>query len=195
MKLQTAKHSEQFMQYFTPELFVRFNSTDEDVANEADEAWETAVLEYRKHLDSIRDGMTSQVRKLTDLCLHDAELLAFDQNVEPTFSAPFEPLGSFPLWSAMAILSVKQDSKIVTLMYLLWDRVRERSSQPDWPFSKRRTHWLYDEIDTVDNHPGAFVHRILLSDGRVLEIPFVSVITHGIPLTPTTENELSMQSV
>jgi len=38
--------------------------------------------------------------------------------------------------------------------------------------------WLYDEVDLMNDHRGPFVHRILLSTGITLEIPFVSVIIH-----------------
>jgi hypothetical protein len=192
MKHRNAKPSEQIMRFFTPELFVRFNSPDEDEADEANEAWETALLEYREHLDAIRDRMPSQVRKLAELCLHDAELLACEQAVEPLFP-PVEPFGPHPLWSALAILSVNHDRKIVSLIYILWDRVREYPSPQNWPFSKLRTHWLYDEVDLTSNDRGMFLHRVLLSDGRVLEIPFMSAVVHK-PISPPSEGEVLRHS-
>ncbi len=85
----------------------------------------------------------------------------------------------------MAVLSVRQDGQVVSLIYLLWDRVRESVAPADWPLSRERPHWLYDEIDVAPDRPGAFVHRVLLSDGRVLEVPFLSVVAHGVPLGPT----------
>lgn len=182
------------MRFFTPELYARFNSPDDGVADDADEAWERALNEYRDHLNAIRDRMTSPVRKLADLCLHDAELLAFDEVIEPAFSFPYEPFGPYPHWSAMVIISLKQDGRIVTLIYLVWDRVREHPAPQDWPFSKARTHWLYDEIDAAEGRRGMFTHRILFSDGRVLDVPFTSVIVHGLPLVPPTENVKTRQS-
>jgi len=169
------------MRFFTPELVARFNSADDAEADQADEAWEKAIAAYRKHLDSMRDRMPSQVRKLTELCLHDADLLACDQEVGPHFPFPFEPFP--PFWTAMAIVSVKQEDQIVSLIYLLWDRMREYPASEDWSFSKAGTHWLYDEVD-VAGHRGAFLHRALLSDGRVLEIPFLTVFIHELPLMP-----------
>lgn len=171
------------MRFFTPELYVRFNSSDEEEADRANEAWEKALVDYRKHLDSIQDRVPSQVRKLADLCLHDAELLACEQPVEPLPSFQVEPFGH-PFWFAMAILSLRQDGQIVSLIYMLWDRIREYPPPENWPFSKLRTHWLYDEVDlTTTQRGGQFLHRILLSDGRVLEVPFVSAIRHSLPLS------------
>lgn len=176
------------MRFFTPELYVRFNSSDDEEADRANEAWETALSEYREHLDGLRDRMPSQVRKLAELCLHDAELLACEQAVEPHFPIPpFEPFGMPPFWSALAIVSAKQDDKIASLIYLLWDRIREYPSPEGWPFSKARTHWLYDEVDLASGQRGAFLHRVLLSDGRVLEIPFVSVFVQSLPMSPPAE--------
>jgi hypothetical protein len=171
------------MRFFTPELYARFNSADEDEADDANEAWEAALARYRNHLDGIRDRMPSQVRKLAELDLHDAEFLGCDQEVGPLVPAPSEAFPQ-PVWSAVAILSVKQDDTIVSLIYLLWDRVREYPAAADWPFSKARTHWLYDEVDLAPDPRGMFLHRVLLSDGRVLEIPFASAIIHSLSLAP-----------
>src|SRR6516165_611482 len=191
MKPQTSRPSESIMRFFTPELYLRFNSSDDEKADRANEAWEAALSEYRRHLDGIRDHMPSQVRKLADLCLHDAELLACEQAVEPHFPFPFEPFGMPPFWSALAIVSVKQDDKIASLIYLLWDRIREYPSPEGWPFSKAHTHWLYDEIDFASGRGGAFLHRVLLSDGRGLEIPFVSVFVQNLPLSPPAESKMN----
>jgi hypothetical protein len=51
-----------------------------------------------------------------------------------------------------------------------------QSSPPEGWVSSSPHQWLYDEVDEDPNSAsGAFVHRILFSDGRVLEIPFRSV--------------------
>ena len=127
--------------------------------------------------DAIRDQMPSQVRKLAELCLHDAELLAFEQ-AEP----------------ATAILSLKQNDSIVSIIYHLSGDVQDNTPTPDWPFSKRRVHWLYDEIDVGANRAAKFEHRILFSDGRVLAIPFTSVIVHVVALPQSHESDTPRQS-
>ena len=186
MKHPTATPSEPIMRFFTPELYTRFNSSDDSVADHANEAWENALQEYRRHLDAIRDQMPSQVRTVADLNLHDAELLGFEQDVQSAFPFP-EPSSATPRWSAVAILSLRQDAVMRSLIYVLWDRVREHPAEDDWPFSKSRKHWLYDELDVVPGRPGLFRHRVLFSDGGVTEIPFVSVITSNVTL-PAAED-------
>jgi hypothetical protein len=184
MKHQTAKPSEPIMRFFTPELYVRFNSADEDEANQANEAWEAAVFAYRKHLDDIRERLPSQVRKLADLCLHDAEFLGCHESIDPLFPPDHERSNQHPPWLATALISIQRDGNMVSLIYVLWDRVRESQLAQDWPFSKARTHWLYDEIDLASHHSDRFLHRILLSDSRILEIPFTSANVHSLPLSP-----------
>jgi hypothetical protein len=182
MKPQTEKLSEPDMRFFTRELYTQFNSLDEDEANRADEAWEAAIQAYHGHLESLREQMPDQVRKLAKLCLHDAEVLAQKLVIEPVAALPIEPLWPGPLWSAVSILSVEQDGKVLSLIYSLWDHVREYAPQGNWPFSKLRKHWLYDEVDVAAGSPRLFLHRVLFSDGKITEIPFMSVIMHSVSL-------------
>ncbi len=176
------------MRFFSPELYLRFNAADEVEADAADAAWESAISDYRSHLEGIRSRMSSQVWKLANLCMHDAELLGFEEVVEPANSLPVEVFGTFPFWSAMGVVSVRREDEILSIIYVLSDRVREQSPAPDWPFSKQRVHWLYDEVDMLTGDRGIFVHRVLLSDGRVLEIPFMSVFTHRVLLSKARAN-------
>jgi hypothetical protein len=180
MKPQIEKPFEQVMKFFTPELFIRFNSTEDEEADRADEEWEAAILAYRKHLDGMRGQMPSYVKHLSDLCLHDAEILALGEPIEPLF--PISPFGPFPFWAHLAILSIRQGDEIISLIYSLWDQVQKYHSTESWPFSKQGTHWLYDELDMSPNQHGKFFHRVLMSDGTVLEVPFVSVLIHRFPL-------------
>ena len=77
-------------------------------------------------------------------------------------------------------------TKILSLIYSLWDRVEEQPAPADWPFSPLRKHWLYDEVDIAQDHRPLFWHRILFSDGTVLRIPFVSAIAHAVTLSDST---------
>jgi hypothetical protein len=181
MRRQIEKPSDQPMRFFTPELYLRFNSTDAKIADRADEEWEKAIREYHGLLLTIRDKMPRQVARLTELSLHDADLLACDFDFEPVSALPAEQSGASPFWLANAILSLRHENKIVTLIYILWDRIREHPAASDWPFSKLQKHWLYDEIDAPTDFQGRFLHRILFSDGSVIEVPFISVMIHNIP--------------
>jgi hypothetical protein len=173
------------MRYFTPHLYRQFNSADDEEADRADEAWEAAIAEYRRHLEGLRDRMPSNVGKLADLDLHDAEVLSRAEEVQP--GAPFL-FHEFPFpvalafWSAVAIVTTRQGGEIVSLIYCLWDRLREHPAPDDWPFSKLREHWLYDEVDVASERRGPFLHRILLSSGVEIEIPFTAVVIHRFTL-------------
>ena len=81
MKRRTEEPSEPTMRFFTPELYVQFNSSNDEEADRGQEAWEAAIQAYGRHLDGIRAKMPSQVRTVSELCLHDAEVLAFEQDV------------------------------------------------------------------------------------------------------------------
>jgi hypothetical protein len=167
MKRQIEKPSEPIMRFFTPELYKQFNSSHDDDADRADEAWEAAIQAYQSHLDAMRDKMPREVQKLADLCLHDAEILAWDHG---------------PFWAPVAVFSLRRNQEAFSIIYFLLDHVREQPPKGTWPFSKLRKHWLYDELDMAKNGPGMFLHRVLLSDGTVLEIPFGSVMVQSFPL-------------
>lgn len=174
------------MKYFTPELYVRFNSSDEKVADRADREWERNIEKYEQYLDGVRDRLPTQLRKLTELHNHDARVLSRVEEIQAGRAYPF-PDFPFPFpgsWSAVAILSLKTDETIRSLIYSLWDHTRVLPFKGAWPFSKEAEHWLYDELDfPPDRHAGC-LHRVLLSSGTELEIPFTSVVIHEFSLTP-----------
>jgi hypothetical protein len=179
MRHPTDVHSEEIMRFFTPELYLRYNSSDDEVADLADSEWENALEQYKHYLDSIRDRMPLNVRQLAELCLHDAEVLGFQKEIQSAF--PFaEPFR--PGWSVVSIVSLKQAQSVKTLFYFLWDRIREYPANQDWQFSKLGRHWLYDEVDIAQDNRGMFLHRVLFSDGSVVEIPFVSAIASDVNL-------------
>ena len=64
MKRQTDMPSEQKMLFFTPELYLRFNSRDTETALAADAEWEAAIVRYHEHLATLSDKMPSQVTEL-----------------------------------------------------------------------------------------------------------------------------------
>ncbi|MBV9123376.1 MAG: hypothetical protein JO112_08470 [Planctomycetes bacterium] len=80
------------------------------------------------------------------------------------------------------------------MIYALWDHIRENPAPEDWPFSKRREHWLYDEVDTASQRQELFLHRILLSSGVELEIPFVAVVIHRFAVPSEPEGAENKQS-
>jgi hypothetical protein len=192
MKPLIEKPFEPVMKFFKPELFLRFNSSDEEEADRADEEWEVAIRAYRDHLDELREHLPTGVKALVNLNLHDAEWLALDQHAGHFYSDRSEPV-PFAVESGIGILSLKQGDRVISLFYLLWDGIKKYRPEDTWPFSKERPHWLFDEIDAISMPDGPFLHRILLSDGRVLEIPFVSCLIHNLRLEPRDDGHASKQ--
>jgi hypothetical protein len=192
---KTAKHPEQIMRFFTPELYVRFNSSDDDEADNANIEWEKAIEQYERHLAKFRDRLPAHVRKLTELSLHDAEVLARGEKIQAgTQQMPLDSPAPFvfPMWTALAVVTVRNEETVRSLIYSLWDHIRTHEFKGKWPFSKEREHWLYDELDVVTSPQeplfrGAFLHRVLLSTGTILEIPFTSVIIHEFALANVKE--------
>jgi len=163
------------MQFFTPELYLRFNSANEEDSMAADEAWEAAIERYGEHLRSIGGRMPSQVVKLTELALHDAEILLRQEQQEP-LDNPYTP--EWPLfvpWYGTFTFATRRDDQVVTIDYFLRDHVSEKQPTDNWPFSKSREHWLYDEVHLVGGPGTHFLHNVLLSTGVVLSIPFSTV--------------------
>jgi hypothetical protein len=158
------------MRFFTRELYLRFHSV-----GDASAEWDEAVRDYHSHLSRIAGTMNDRVRRFAeDLCLHDAALLALREDF---VTLPFPT----PTQTPVAILSLRGIGRLFTLFYLSWGEMILSTAPERWPFSTLPVHWLCDEID-LDLTPSPFPrydHRILLSDGREITIPFVDVIVHS----------------
>lgn len=197
-KRQTGMPSEYTMQFFTPELYLRFNSKRDEEALAADAEWESAITRYNKHLESLRSDMASQVVNLTELCLHDAEVLLRREQQEP-LKSPCGPewstFGPLVPWYGTFTLAVQQDQQVLAIVYFLADHVTEKQPVEAWPFSKSREHWLYDEINASGRAGGHFVHNVLLSTGIVLSIPFSTVLIERFSVTHVQEKKRSKKAV
>jgi hypothetical protein len=66
---------------------------------------------------------------------------------------------------------------MVSLVYALSGHVRQSEPRRERPFSPEHPQWLYDELDASGDGVSC-IHRILLSDGRIIEVPFVSAVVH-----------------
>src|ERR1700730_18532191 len=111
------------MKYCTPELYQQFNSFGVDEAERADEAWDRAEAAYKERLARIREQMPSQVVRLSELCLHDALVVARMEQAEPAGEFDFfNGTHPFPLpyvWTAVAIISVTLGAEVISLIYSL----------------------------------------------------------------------------
>jgi hypothetical protein len=176
------------MKYFTPQLYQQFNSFDVAEAERADEAWDVAEMAYKERLNSIKKQLPLQIVELSEICLHDADVLLRGERAEPTIGVDFFGVARpypLPLWASLATILAKLDNELVCLFYCLADHLKTTPAPEGWRFSKEQEQWLYDEVDVemTDKWPFIpFVHRILFSTGIVLEIRFVSVIVQKAKL-------------
>jgi hypothetical protein len=181
--------SEQKMLFFTPELYLRYNSHDDNLALAADAEWEAAIRKYHEHLTTMQEKMPSQVMELSRLCLHDGEILRRQESQHPLGHWGIENWLAaprlWPFWYGVATLAVRLDDELVTLFYFLCDHISEQPASEDWPFSKKHEHWLYDEVHRRDIDSGTYAHLILLSSGVVLTIPFGTVLISRFGLSPS----------
>jgi hypothetical protein len=155
------------MKFFTLQLYQQFNSFDDVEAERANEAWEQAIIAYKQQLDSVRDCMSSQLIILSELCLHDAEVLKREEftDINETMS--------------VAVITLRLNEEIISLFYCLWDHIRVNDAPDNWHGSKFKEYWLYDEVQVYDKCRFTnFMHSIMLSTGVVLDIPFTSVVIH-----------------
>jgi hypothetical protein len=72
------------MQYFTPELLLQLNSTDEAVVDRAMKGWKKAVTEYKKAVREVGRQLPVQSRRVLELSLHDWKLVT----IKPGRSGP-----------------------------------------------------------------------------------------------------------
>lgn len=148
------------MRYFTPDLVLRLNSSQPELIDSAMAEWERAVLAYRKGLRAVRREMPSQSRVITELSLHDWNLVDIKWNTSGSVH--------------FAFILLEHDKDIAVLCYALAQNLRRIDSPKEWSLSKRHVHWLYDEVDVSDGDHESFLHRILFSDGTILLVPFSS---------------------
>lgn len=157
------------MRYFTPELYLKFNSADRGVVAKAHDEWEDAIRTYRQRLQEIGINMTTNARTVAEtLCLHDADYLGMALLPVPDSG------------KSLAVLLIGQDATRVFLVYLLSEQPLTRQVSVEWPYSKDQVHWLYDEFD-VDKS-GLQQHEVLLSNGQILTLRFheMQVVQHHI---------------
>jgi len=152
------------MKYFTPQLYVDFNSGDAAVADRADARWEQAMAKYRNRVRTIGPQLPDSVRELAEkACLHDARYLGYTKTPVPNSGGE------------TAMVALQQDRNIVLLFYVLAAEPALSHAHPADVFAQHDVHWLYDEVDVGPD--GVYEHEILLSNGRVLSLRFVAFDT------------------
>jgi hypothetical protein len=171
--------TEDLMKYFTPELLVQNNSSDEAVAEAAIVEWKRRNRNYLRRYKKIQSLLPESVRKFTkEQCLHDADWAGCAQL--STYTFPWN-------WHDVIIIARQEHTLIpeykntlAILQYLVTRPADLQTPVQPWPLSHGRPTWLYDDIDLVE--PGVFSHSILVSNGLVATIQFREVRYHIAPL-------------
>lgn len=169
------------MNYFTPSLLLRFGSTDDDVADAAQDEWEKANQKYLKHLEAIRPRLPRGARSLLrNFCLHDARLLALG-------------LGADHLQLSFVLELDPPRDRGILLTYDL-SRRPELLTHPELSEPGTPLEWLYDEFDLARRkaQPTA-LHSILFTGGRELCLTFRTlwVLAFDKVLAPSSQGQPS----
>ena len=72
------------MRYFTPELYLRGNSSDDTVVDKAEEDWERAIQRYHRRLAKVQPAFPKNWQRFRreHICLHDAQVVSMARHAE-----------------------------------------------------------------------------------------------------------------
>ena len=145
------------MKYFTPELFVRGNSTDARQVRGVEEEWEQALRRYERRWRKIRAAFPEGVRRFDEATvhLHDAEVLHLARE-DQRFVMVLQP-------------EIPAQNLVILMFTLTKDPVILTEALPDAVRTQRRL-WLYEEFDR-DRH-NQFHFEVLLSNGWIVQLSF-----------------------
>ena len=148
------------MKFFTPELFIQLQASNPDAADQADEAWNSALTRYHRRLDRIHPILPRATRHLAyDLQLHDANVLSLAREN-----------GRFVI---VLRLSVPPCRTVILTYRLASDPKIDATALPAL-YCSSDVKWLYDEVDIVAGKKQCR-HSILLSNGWELRLQFREV--------------------
>lgn len=164
------------MKYFTRELWLGFNTEDDDEFRRTDEAWRRNLDAYFGQLEELLPRLSKQARRFfTSENLHDGRLLSFDASDNPGFD--FEAGARLDRNArktavTMRVLNYEQD----TLFVLRHTKVRRAifdypTGEPLFAAAGDAIGDLgYDELTAADD--GYLRHEILFSSGTTILTEF-----------------------
>ena len=173
------------MTCYTPEFYLRFSKSEGAEAARLDQEWEDREAALWAELMTFVDRMPLELRKLAEeITFHDAEVLGW-QSIPSKFAgrATLTNNGTQTVYAGRFELELKLGNSLYLVTYSLCAPVRELPAPENWPYPSQPLDWLYSEFHEI---PGGFEERILLSDGRVLEIPCFQVHLDHNQLAPET---------
>lgn len=171
------------MKYFTPELYMRMQSTDEAEIVAVDAEWEHAGALYERRLKKIHSELPRAVRQLlNDLYLHDADVIDLGREGD------------------LFVFVLRLDAAprpLVVLKYRLVDEpVIDTAALPE-QYCSKHVEWMYDEINVV-SRKRHFTHEILLSNGWEIRLRFRELqvtVTQGLLRASESEGPSVSQPV
>lgn len=144
------------MKFFTPDLYVRLQSSDEAELDAADAAWQRAEAAYDRHLQAIRSKLPGSALKLLDgPRLHDAEVLWMGHVL--------------PLFFGIILQLDTPARTTIGLTCLLTSQVELDKETIPPQHRSPLMQWMYDEI-SVGTSAHSFEHSILFSNGWLLKV-------------------------
>jgi hypothetical protein len=151
------KGQETPMKYFTPELYIRGNSPDEDVVDGVEEEWERAIRRYRRRWGKIKAALPEGVRRFHDerICLHDARLLRLGREGDRFIMV----LETEPPARDLAILTFTLTAPPTVVPDALPEDLR--GSEP---------YWLYEEFDLDERKRCCF--EVFFNNGWLIKLQF-----------------------
>lgn len=151
------------MNYFTPELYVRGQSRDDEALDETERLWDEACQRYSAYLDGVRRDLPPGLRKIDDsYYLHDATVLGMARQ------------------GNAFIVTLQLDTPPQSLLTFTFDLLQEpvirAGALPSQYCSRGElVDWLYDEWEKIEGAPPTWAMSILLHNGWEVTLHFRDV--------------------
>jgi hypothetical protein len=169
------------MKFLTPELYAKFQATDDASMDAADAEWEVASEHYNQRFDAIRDKLPKNLLEFLDAYyLHDADILRLARS------------------SDLFVIELRPDWPPRDLILLQYSLIQEPVIDTEaLPEQHRTSHvqWMYDELDYVESQ-GCVSHAIMLSNGWTLDLRFreIKIIVANDLLSAADQSTLPSQA-
>ena len=144
------------MKYFTPELYMRGQSLDDDEQDAVDAEWEDAVTRHEEQLQALRPQLALSLCYLWDnFYLHDAQVLSLGRQ-GPTL--------------VMVLRLDVPPQELLLLNYQLAEEPRIDTEALPLEGRSSPVQWMYDELGLLPDQTDISTHTILFSNGWEIEL-------------------------